>query len=345
MSEDRSGGRRARSKLDDVARLAGVGTATVDRVLNDRGGVSPETARRVLAAARRLGLRRTLPVSHHRGLRFEVLLTRPELPLIERMSQAFADLAGTLDHSIVIQRSTLTDDRPTHLAERLRASKANAVITYAPEDPAIHEAIAALAAAGVPVVSLISDVAASPRLAYAGIDHFAAGCTAGYYTARMATPGPVIVLCNRLSYSSHQRRVEGFGDALARHGSGFTVAEVIEGGDQTPLSRRLLSAALRHHPEAVAIYNAGAAHEAVEAVLRGTGRHLDFIGHELTPHTRAMMDAGLMSLIIDQNPERQARYAVEILLQHFGHEVGGSLPNRPEGNTPFTLRGPYNLDL
>ncbi len=36
---------KRRSKLGDVAALAGVGIATVDRVLNERGGVSPETAR------------------------------------------------------------------------------------------------------------------------------------------------------------------------------------------------------------------------------------------------------------------------------------------------------------
>ncbi len=345
MPEDRRDRDGNRSRLDDVARTAGVGIATVDRVLNDRGGVSPETARRVLAAARQLGLKRTLLISHHRGLRFEVLLIRPELPLIERMGRAFADIAGTLDRSVVIQRSTLVDDRPAHLAERLRATKANAVVTYAPEDHAIHEAVAALAAAGVPVVSLISDISAASRLAYAGIDHFAAGRTAGYYTARMAPPGPVILLCNHLSYSSHNRRVAGFADALGRHGTGLAVAEVIEGSDQALPSRRLLAAALRRHPTTVAIYNAGAAHEAVEAVLRDGGRRIVFIGHEVTPHTRAMVDAGLMSLIIDQNPERQARYTIEVLLQHFGHEVGGGVANRPEGNTPFTLHGPYNLDL
>ena len=168
----RTGQRRdqgtSRSKLDDVAALAGVGIATVDRVLNERGGVRPETARRVLQAARKRRLARILPASHHRGLRFEVLLSRPELPLIERMSRTFADLAATLGHSIVVQRSVLADDRPAPLAERLRATKANAVIAYAPEHPAIHDAIARLADAGVPVVTLISDVPAAPRLAYAG---------------------------------------------------------------------------------------------------------------------------------------------------------------------------------
>ncbi len=47
--------------LAALAKRIGVGVATVDRVLNERGGVSPETTRRVLQAAREAGLKRILP--------------------------------------------------------------------------------------------------------------------------------------------------------------------------------------------------------------------------------------------------------------------------------------------
>ncbi|MDP0897019.1 LacI family DNA-binding transcriptional regulator, partial [Klebsiella pneumoniae] len=39
----------------------GVGVATVDRVLTERGGVSPQPPRNVLQAAREAGLKRRLP--------------------------------------------------------------------------------------------------------------------------------------------------------------------------------------------------------------------------------------------------------------------------------------------
>lgn len=335
---------KPRSTLDDVAALAGVGIATVDRVLNERGGVGPETASLVLQAARTLELRRVLPKSHHNGLRFEVLLTRPELPLIKRMSQTFADFAGTLDHSIVIQRSVLSGDRAEDLADRLRKTKANAVIVYAPDDPAVHEAIADRAKAGVPVVTLISDVPAAARLAYAGINQYAAGRTAGFYVAQIASPGPVIVLCNSYSYQSHSERVRGFKASIDEHANGLDCVEVIEGGDQLVLSERLLAAAIRRHPGIVALYDAGAAHEAVENVLGDMDHRVVFVGHELTPHTKSMMGRGLMSLIIDQNPERQARFAIDVLLRHFRYETTGTVDIVAAGNTPFTLHGPYNLD-
>ena len=43
-----------RSKLTDIARKAGVSTATVDRVLNNRGGVRDRTVEIVMEAARQL---------------------------------------------------------------------------------------------------------------------------------------------------------------------------------------------------------------------------------------------------------------------------------------------------
>ena len=47
--------RQREATIKDVARLAGCGIATVSRVLNRSGSVSPETQRKVIAAARELG--------------------------------------------------------------------------------------------------------------------------------------------------------------------------------------------------------------------------------------------------------------------------------------------------
>src|SRR6185295_12310479 len=47
--------RRRLARIDDVASLSGVSTATVDRVLNQRPGVRAPTVQRVLKAASELG--------------------------------------------------------------------------------------------------------------------------------------------------------------------------------------------------------------------------------------------------------------------------------------------------
>jgi LacI family transcriptional regulator len=57
---DGNGGNGRRATVHDVARAAGVSLATVDRVLNGRPGVRPQTAEKVDAAIRELDFRRDL---------------------------------------------------------------------------------------------------------------------------------------------------------------------------------------------------------------------------------------------------------------------------------------------
>jgi len=60
--------------MQDVARIAGVGTATVDRVLNERGNVSENVRRKVIDAARSIGLRRQLPPFYRPRIRINLVL-------------------------------------------------------------------------------------------------------------------------------------------------------------------------------------------------------------------------------------------------------------------------------
>lgn len=73
----------------DIAALAGVGTATVERVLNGRGGVRPDLVEKVVVAARTLNYPRTLPDTHRGLLRIDVLMVRPETTFYRRLSKAF----------------------------------------------------------------------------------------------------------------------------------------------------------------------------------------------------------------------------------------------------------------
>jgi LacI family transcriptional regulator len=229
--------------------MTGVGIATVDRVLNERGNVSSATAEKVLAVARRLKLKRILPSSHRRLLRIEVILARPELPLIGRMNREFAKLAERVDRSIVIQRTVLKSEDPRLLANHIRETKCDAVVVYAQEHDEIHAAVGENFHRGVPVLTMISDLPNSARLAYVGTDHYSAGRTAGFFMARMIRrPGPVIVLCSHFAFQSHEQRVTGFRDALAKYASELRIAEVLEGGDESKKSERLLTKAFQKQP-------------------------------------------------------------------------------------------------
>jgi LacI family transcriptional regulator len=221
-----------RATLAEVAKRAGVGIATVDRVLNERGGVSLKTSLQVLSAARELRLKRLLPTPHHKIVRIEVLLTRPEQPFLGRINDEFRRLSFGLGHSIVIQRTLLADEKPETMARAMRQTNADAIVVYTLEHELIHKAVAANAAKGVATITVVSDLPRSKRRAYAGIDHYQAGRTAGYFVDRMIEGiGPILVLCNRVTFNAHAARIKGFGDYLRTGRRGLVITEILEGED------------------------------------------------------------------------------------------------------------------
>lgn len=334
---------RRKSNLADVARLAGVGIATVDRVLNERGNVSPATARKVIEASRELSLPRILPMPYRRGLRLDVVMAGRGKPFWERVNAAFLRAGAALDRSVIVQRSFVDEAKPHEVAKHLLSTHADAVILYGQEHVAVVDAVTSLTARGVPVVTMVSDLPTTPRLAYVGTDHNSTGRTAAFFMGRMVhRPGPVLVLCHSFDYRAHAERVSGFHEGLADHGAGLSVYKVLEGHDQQETSEQLLLDQFGTSPEPiVGIYNTGGANRAVEramARVEWTERPV-YIGHELTIHTARMLSEGVMTLAIDQNPEEQARRAIDILLRRFGY-TGTEAESNP---VPFTIYGPENI--
>jgi LacI family transcriptional regulator len=329
-------------RLDEVARHAGVGLATVDRVLNERGGVTPDTARKVVDAARQLGWARHLPTVYRTGLRFEVVLGRREIPLIARINHAFERALPSINRGVVIQRTFVDDSKPDRIAQAIRQTRGNAIMVYGQEQESILDAIAEVTAAGVPVITMVSDLPTTPRLAYVGINHYNAGRAAAFFIARMAAwQGKFVAVCNSFQYRAHAERISGFRDGLAEYTTLERDPVIIEAKDNEQRARDLLTGALFGSHDIAGIYNAGILdHTMAQCLASGpssSGRVV--IGHDLTVDSIRMLQDGSMTLVIDQSPDVQVRQALDILFLRFG------LSERIEGRgiVPFTLHTKDNI--
>ena len=332
---------KARLGLEDVARRAGVGLSTVDRVLNERGSVSADTERRVIEAARALGLRRVLPAPHVRQVRIEVMLAPSVTPFMRRLSEAMEQVAATLDRSIVVLRTGIDMRDPANVASRITGCRADGIIVYCEEHPANVAAIAAVTAAGRPVICVVTDVPDSPRAAYVGIDHAKAGRTAGFFVARMGRPvGSALIISTSIGFRAHKQRIDGFREVLAAHRPGVSVAPVMTSGDDPERAYHQVTQALRRTPDAVAVYNTGGGNIGVADAIRDARRSAEviFVGHELTEESAALLRAGAMTVAIDQAPELQARRAIDLMLSRLGVTPGEAMG----GEIAFTLHTAEN---
>ncbi|MFO1046360.1 MAG: LacI family DNA-binding transcriptional regulator [Geminicoccaceae bacterium] len=306
----------------DIARLAGVGTATVERVLNGRGGVRPATTERVIAAARALDYPRRLPEVHRGLLRIEVMLVRPETTFFQRLSRAFERIGATLDPSVKVHRTFVDEDDPQAIAVRIASPELRraGLILAVPDHPAIRAAIRAAVGAGLPVVHVVTR-AGEGMGELVSIDNYAAGRTAALFLARMQpAAGSVIALAHPI-YQVHRERIRGFSDYLAEHPrDGLTFCWLGFGRDDAERSSALLREALRSRPDLVGLYNAGGANSVLCELLRRhpQGRKPFFVGHELTERSAAALREGIMAVVLDQAPEAQARRAIDLVLSRIG---------------------------
>lgn len=310
-----------RPTFSDIARHAGVSTATVERVLNGRGGVRPPTVEKVVAAARALDYPRRLPEVHRGLLRVEVLLVRPETDFYHRLSRAFERIAATLDPTVRVHRTFLKEADPESIAKRIasREQRRAGMILAVPDHPSIRAAVAGLPP-GMPIVHVVTR--AHERIGeLIAIDNYAAGRSAAMFIARMERrPGTVIAISHHI-YEVHRARMRGFADYMAAHApEGLVFRWIGFSHDDRRLAGDRLFEAFNLWPDLVGLYNAGGANTGLVEALRRhpRGRELFVVGHELSEATEPALREGYVDVVLDQAPEAQARRALDLMLRRIG---------------------------
>ena len=311
--------------LRDIARQAGVSLATVDRVLHNRPGVRPDTARRVKEAIERNSFQphvAAAELARGRARRFAFVMPSGPNPFMQQIHSYLGQMSGWLSARRLAVELVATDVfDPSVLAaslETLAGDDCDGVAVVALDHPSVRAAIDDLVDAGAKVVTLVSDVPSSRRHHYVGIDNIAAGRTAGALVGRLVGPrsGKVAILAGSQGLRDHAERIFGFSQVMASEFSGLDVLPVLEGRDEDERSEQLLSRLLGKQPDIVGFYNAGAGTHGVAKALIDSGRERQvvFIGHDVTVLTRKLLLQGVMDAAISQNPGHEARAAVRVLL-------------------------------
>ncbi|WP_138466600.1 LacI family DNA-binding transcriptional regulator [Poseidonocella sp. HB161398] len=324
----------------DVAREAGVSVSTVDRVLNSRGGVTEDKERRVLEAARRLRLDRMLDQRPARTIRVAVMLQPPANPFHAELQAAFHAVRHThaaLNMEFRVHHLVPTD--PARVAAQIGSLGAthDGFVVCALNDPCIAAALDRQIALGKPVLTLGTDISTEGPHIYVGSDNLRSGRVAGDLMARFLGPGggDVMVVAGLLRMTGHGQREQGFRAVLAERHPACRLAAVVESQEEASRAGELVFRALMDNPRLRGIYNASAGAQAIADAIRAAGRagEVVVITHELTPNRRRLLREGRIDVVIDQDPVREVRTAVEALACRFGR-----LPEGPETTlTPVQL--------
>jgi LacI family transcriptional regulator len=344
----RSGRPTARShRLRDIAEQSGLSQATVDRVLHRRAGVSARAVRAVEQAVLDLDRQQTQLRLGARTLVLDVVMQAParfsgavrealeaELPAARpAVVRARFDLRESADPAAAVAALD---------AVGTRGRTSHGVLLKAPDHPDVAAAARRLRARGIPVVTLVTDVRDSQRVAYIGLDNAAAGATAAYLLSRWleGREGDVLLTLSRSAFFGERERAEAFEQTLDRLDPGRDVHVVADSDGLDEALGALVTEALARHPAACAVYSVGGGNRATVAAFRAAGRRCAaFVGHDLDQDNVELLRAGALSAVLHHDLNADMRRAIRQVLRHHRLLPGAppSVPANVEVVTPFKL--------
>ncbi len=308
----------------DLAKAAGVSLATVDRVLNRRGGVRQATVERVTAAIRALNYVRDISAANlARSTEYKLVFLLPDHD--DEFTNMIHIALDEANVSMVHERTTVSITRvsandPHRIAQEidgLSADKVDGVAIMAPETAQVRDAILRLDARGIAVVAFVSNQPNAQSAYFVGINNEAAGRTAGQLLARFIgeRQGTVLAVTETMQSRDSLERRLGFDAIMAKYVPRLRVHPSMETYADAARTAKIIAVALHNNPEIVGIYlmnhDVSETMQAIEA--QGIPQKYVIIGHELTQHTRARLITGTMDAVITQDVGHLVRSSIRVL--------------------------------
>lgn len=303
MSGDAKGQLWKGPKVQDIAKVAKVGPATVDRVLNNRPGVRENTRLKVLAALEKL----KYDLADGRATLHIKLFCDSGETFNATLASAEAAVNGSMP-GVAVQGHYVPTNQvdPAAFADQVQAEGASAdgVIVVSREHPAINRAIRKLCSLDIPVVCLTTDLPNSSRSAYVGNDQYAAGSVAGLLIGNGLPKEPAkILLVTSMPFRCQQEREMGFRRVLRAEFPHLKIDERMMSDDSPQTITDQLMRYFSKHDYPAAIYNVAGANRGVAQAIVSipTDFRPIFVGHELTVHTRSLLENGVMDYVISHD--------------------------------------------
>lgn len=321
--------------IKEIAEACNISRGTVDRVLNNRGKVKPETESLVRSTAKRLGY---IPNAAGKVLAAQKKKYRIGILLVSEGNQFYDKVIAGIHkaeqevHSYGVSISLRTMrgyhvNRQLAIIDEMKES-INFLILSPIYDERISQKVNELSEEGIKVLTLNTDVANSQRICHIGCNYIKSGEMAaglmGLFTQGVAK---VLIATGSSLISGHNERIEGFKRVCRNRLPSLRIVSIIETCDDDTLAYLRTREMLLEHKDITAIYIVAAGTIGVcNAVKEMDRQHtIAVIASDQIKETRDLIDEGIIKATICQQPFTQGYKAVHMAFQYLIH---GTLPTK-----------------
>lgn len=336
--------------IKEIAELAGVSRGTVDRVLNNRGAVNSATAEKIREIAKALDYKPNIAglvlAAQKKKLKLGVLLFSSDNPffddVIKEINEKAEELSG-YNCTVVIKQVHFNVEEQLAAIDELLTAEINGLAIAPYNDARIREKIQELYDAGIPTVTLNTDIENSKRIAYVGSHYTHSGETAAGLM-NLFTKGEVQlgIVTGSPNILCHSERIAGFLDRVSAEYPHIHLVETIENHDDDFESYEKTTALLQAHPEINALFfAAGGVYGGCRAVTAlGLEKKIQILAFDKVPTTKQLVEQGIIAATICQQPRVQGSKPLDIL---FSYLTAGILPDKEYHYVAVDIRIKENI--
>ncbi len=336
--------------MQEIADLIGVSRGTVDRVLNDRGGVNEATRKKVMDAAKLLNYQinktGTALAMQQKKLTVGVVLFGIDNPFFDDVIQGIYNKAEELSVygcSLIVKKIPFDVDAQIQAIDEMVAEGINGLLLSPYTDKRVREKINELHEKNIPIVTVNTDIPDSHRLAYVGSDDYKSGITAGGLMGLICHGETEIGIITGSRYvKGHEDRIHGFTDIARTKYPNLTIVALDGCDDDDYKSYNIVQRMLTEHPTISALcFAASGIYGGCKAIAQSMSHApLKVIAFDQASTTIEFLNRGIITALVCQESFRQGSDALSILLEKL---VYGTDPAKKLNYTDLVIKIKENI--
>ncbi|WP_167956704.1 LacI family DNA-binding transcriptional regulator [Anaerosporobacter faecicola] len=308
--------------IKQIAQACNISRGTVDRVLNNRGKVKPETEQLIRETANRLGY---VPNPAGRALAAQkknyvigILLISEGIRFYDEVIAGIRRAEQEIhSYGVGILLKTMRGyqiEKQLALIDEMK-SQIHFLILNPMNDQRIADKIAELTEEGIEVLTINTDIEDSKRISHVGCDYVKSGETAagllGLVTRGKAKVG---IATGTPMLSGHNQRITGFHTICKEKYPMIEILDIIETNDDDTCAYENTRKMLEKHKDISAIYIVAAGTVGVCKAVEQAGLvdQITIVSSDLIPETRDLIQRGIIKATICQQPFTQGYKAVNM---------------------------------
>lgn len=328
--------------------MAGVSRGTVDRVLNNRGSVNPQTAQKIMDIVRALDYHPnkagTALAAQKKKYKIGVILFSKNNPFFDDVMDGVCEKADELKNygiTTLTRRVEFDVDSQLRAIDELLLEGIHGLMLAPYNNIQIQKKIDEVSQMQIPVVTVNTDIEGSHRIAYVGSDYVQGGrIAAGLFSLMTCGEVNLGIVTGSSNVLCHTERIRGLRSVLEESYPRIHVIDVVKNHDDEIESYAVTKELLEKHPDLDALFFSAAGVYGGCRAVQESEKKLKIISFDEVPTTVEMVKNGTICATISQQPHRQGSQSLDILFEYL---TSGILPDSEKNFVEHSIRVRENI--